>query len=309
MFERCLDLRRQVGDERGTAGTLGNLAATQARLGRFDDAARSFGELVDHYRAAGDRGGVARALQGLGNVLNDSGQASRAVPLLEESLALFRELGHRRGIVTTLNSLAGNAIDREDLVRALTYTREALSIAREATAQEDIIVGLECRAAIAAIEGDAALAVTLLASVAAARGAIGWTVLALRRPEYERRLEDLRDALGDGAFATAWEMGSLLSLHDATARALRDEPHDERATEQTLAPVRPAASPLTRREREIAVLIAQGLNNRAIAERLVISKRTADTHVTNILNRLGFSARAQVAVWAVEHGLIGAPPE
>jgi DNA-binding CsgD family transcriptional regulator len=67
-------------------------------------------------------------------------------------------------------------------------------------------------------------------------------------------------------------------------------------------PSRPES--LTPREREIAVLIAQGLNNRQIADRLTISKRTADTHVTNILNRLGLAARAQVAVWAAEQGLL-----
>ena len=52
---------------------------------------------------------------------------------------------------------------------------------------------------------------------------------------------------------------------------------------------------LTRREREVAALIAEGLTNRQIAERLVISERTADTHVANILGKLGCATRAQVA--------------
>jgi DNA-binding CsgD family transcriptional regulator/tetratricopeptide (TPR) repeat protein len=61
---------------------------------------------------------------------------------------------------------------------------------------------------------------------------------------------------------------------------------------------------LTPREREVAALVARGLSNRAIADQLVVGERTVETHVTNVLGKLGFSSRAQIAVWAVEHGLV-----
>ncbi len=57
---------------------------------------------------------------------------------------------------------------------------------------------------------------------------------------------------------------------------------------------------LTQREREITALLAQGLSNKEIAARLVIAQRTAESHVENILNKLGFTSRAQVAVWYIE---------
>jgi DNA-binding NarL/FixJ family response regulator len=60
---------------------------------------------------------------------------------------------------------------------------------------------------------------------------------------------------------------------------------------------------LTAREREVATLIAQGKTSREIAERLVVSERTAEVHVSNILGKLGFTSRAQIAAWAVEKGL------
>jgi D-xylose transport system permease protein len=60
---------------------------------------------------------------------------------------------------------------------------------------------------------------------------------------------------------------------------------------------------LTPREREVAGLIAQGLTNRQIAETLMISERTAGAHVEHMLSKLKFRSRAQVAVWAAEHGL------
>jgi DNA-binding NarL/FixJ family response regulator len=56
---------------------------------------------------------------------------------------------------------------------------------------------------------------------------------------------------------------------------------------------------LTWREREVSTLIAQGLTNRQIADELVISERTVDTHVANILRKLGFACRAQVEAWSV----------
>ena len=66
---------------------------------------------------------------------------------------------------------------------------------------------------------------------------------------------------------------------------------------------------LTRREREVALLIAQGKSNRAIAEALVLSERTVEGHVGNILAKLAFTSRAQIAVWAVAVGLTKADIE
>ena len=61
---------------------------------------------------------------------------------------------------------------------------------------------------------------------------------------------------------------------------------------------------LTAREREIAILIAQGKSNQAIADVLVVTKRTVETHIGNIMFKLGRNSRTQIAVWAVEAGLV-----
>ncbi|MCB0213100.1 MAG: hypothetical protein KDJ52_27400 [Anaerolineae bacterium] len=60
---------------------------------------------------------------------------------------------------------------------------------------------------------------------------------------------------------------------------------------------------LTARERQVAALVAQGQTNRDIAETLILSERTAERHVANIMAKLGVNSRAQIAVWAVEKGL------
>ncbi|HEX2914505.1 MAG TPA: AAA family ATPase [Chloroflexia bacterium] len=66
-------------------------------------------------------------------------------------------------------------------------------------------------------------------------------------------------------------------------------------------------STLTAREREVAALVASGKTNREIANLLMVSERTAEAHVSNILGKLGFSTRAQIAVWAIEKGSISRP--
>jgi pimeloyl-ACP methyl ester carboxylesterase/DNA-binding CsgD family transcriptional regulator len=64
------------------------------------------------------------------------------------------------------------------------------------------------------------------------------------------------------------------------------------------------SAPLSHREREVATLVALGLSNRQIAEELVIASSTAERHIANILNKLAYHSRAQIAAWTVEQGLL-----
>ena len=70
-----------------------------------------------------------------------------------------------------------------------------------------------------------------------------------------------------------------------------------RGTRSDVAPPSSLDPLLTRREREIAELIATGASNKEIASALVISPRTAEGHVVHILNKLGFTSRVQIAAW------------
>jgi non-specific serine/threonine protein kinase len=96
-----------------------------------------------------------------------------------------------------------------------------------------------------------------------------------------------------------------MSLEDAAGYALSKG--DDQA-EPTVPQEPPACEPpgnLTRREREVAVLVARGLTNRQISKELSISERTAGNHVAKILRKLGLHSRTQVATWAAERGLFG----
>jgi len=108
----------------------------------------------------------------------------------------------------------------------------------------------------------------------------------------------LKDAEADevGAAVRAAKRGQV-HLDPAVARKL---------TRSLVAPQRTATA-LTPREREILILVAHGKSNRDIADTLVISERTARTHVSNVLAKLGLASRTQAALWAVREGLVTAP--
>ena len=101
-----------------------------------------------------------------------------------------------------------------------------------------------------------------------------------------------RQALGEAAFQAAYHRGLNLPAADAVAYALQ-QPSAKPPT-----PAIPAEAPLTRRELQVARLIAAGRSNGEIAAGLVIAQRTAENHVEHILTKLGFTSRAQVAAWA-----------
>jgi non-specific serine/threonine protein kinase len=107
--------------------------------------------------------------------------------------------------------------------------------------------------------------------------------------------------IGERAYGTAHRRGSRMSAEEAISFALGEDPH-KRSDRET----RDATPKLTRREQAIAELIAEGLTNRAIADRLVIAQRTAEGHVEHILSKLGFTSRAQIAAWVAEHRSGGA---
>lgn len=125
---------------------------------------------------------------------------------------------------------------------------------------------------------------------------------------FDKRSEDaLRAALGSSTleaqtFEQAFAEGAAYSFDQAVSLALGEDGDAERS-EPSAAPTVSggrALGELTRREREVAWLLADGLSNKEIAGRLVISQRTVETHVDHVLSKLGITSRAQVAGWVAE---------
>jgi DNA-binding NarL/FixJ family response regulator len=98
-------------------------------------------------------------------------------------------------------------------------------------------------------------------------------------------------ALGAARFKAELEAGKRLSRDTALKLALGEHPHGAAASSEA------STGPLGKREADVARLVADGLTNKQIGTRLFISDRTVDSHVRSILNKLGFSSRAQIAAW------------
>ena len=104
---------------------------------------------------------------------------------------------------------------------------------------------------------------------------------------------------------------------DDVAAAIRaahnDEVHLDPAAARILAKgmrtrsAAPPVDPLTERELEVLALVGRGLSNKEIATDLGITERTARTHVSNILGKLGLASRTQAALYAVDHRLVPGP--
>lgn len=109
----------------------------------------------------------------------------------------------------------------------------------------------------------------------------------------DRVQSEVQQALGEKPFHTAFDAGAALGLDQAIDYAL-----GKASAEPELSTARDV---LTRRELDVARLVAGGHSNRRIAAELVISIRTAETHVEHILTKLGFHSRSQIAAWVREH--------
>ena len=163
-------------------------------------------------------------------------------------------------------------------------------------------IGLEILAWIAAAAGRHEHAARLLGACQAIKRREGAPMSELG-PFAEHHTACIREAqhaLGSPTYTAAFDQGTRFTLDEAINYAL-GKTHTK-PTAPPPRPAQPARGPLTPREQQIADLVAHGLTNQDIAARLVISKRTAESPIANILTKLGFDSRAQIAGWIAERG-------
>ncbi|MFN8514148.1 MAG: helix-turn-helix transcriptional regulator [Thermomicrobiales bacterium] len=149
-------------------------------------------------------------------------------------------------------------------------------------------------AALAAIWGQDERAWHLAAAAAALLNEVGVTLATPESGWVEQELAPIRQRLPEQTLTELWTEGQALSLDEAIALAQSVDP----APPPAVAPPA-AASPvlLSPRERQVAERVARGLTNRQIADELFVSDRTIDSHVANVLGKLGLGNRVQLAAW------------
>jgi non-specific serine/threonine protein kinase len=177
------------------------------------------------------------------------------------------------------------------------YFRRCLALAEQRQDRSMIALCLAGLAGAARALARPQHAARLFGAAESLREAAGVRIDLADREPHERNVSETRRALSDDAFRTAWDAGREMALDQALAEARR--------VDSTAPPERSPtgrAGLLSRREREVAVLVARGYTNRQIAEELTIAERTVGTHVEHIMAKLRCHARAQIAAWVVEHG-------
>jgi predicted ATPase/DNA-binding CsgD family transcriptional regulator len=331
MLERLLDTG--AGEPRLRA----TLLARAARLAwQRQDTARARALLeeslgvVDH---ASDELAVARRLRLLALVAMSDGDHARALVHGEHAAGVFRRRGDERGLASALIHLGWARVISGDAARAEDEINEALSIASslgatsltaaslhglafaarqqgDGTAARELLIGcLRARpeaglaegghgwmwtaAAVAADDDRFAAAFQLLGGADAARRRTGIEVDEQFVARLQPSLERARRSLGVAHVHHLMEKGRQMST-------------EELITEAIASPGGVSDSPLTDREREVVELVADGLANGEIAERLFISKRTVEAHLNHIRQKVPFESRQHLMLWVLrERGADG----
>jgi len=296
LLQEGRDLSMALSEDRSAAFSihfLGRVLLFQENLG--GSAALTEHAIVLH-RQAGDETGLGFALVQLAITRCFQRRAADAIRLLEESADISNRHGERWNLSYVLWALgfatwlAGRADDAAEL------ELRALRLKRDIDDRVGIPLCIEAMAWIAGSAGKQDRAAALLGCARSALQAIPSPLPNPFRTYHDGCEAQARARLGETAFSAALGKGESMSLQEALSFALEEKAIGPAAETQPRGP-----SPLSRREAETASLVAQGLSNRAVAAKLMISERTVDSHVLNILNKLGIQSRTEIASWVIRH--------
>jgi predicted ATPase/DNA-binding CsgD family transcriptional regulator len=237
-------------------------------------------------------------LQALAIYASMVGQHERSKACYEEIFQLATPLGESWHRANALMAFGLDAWRTGDPVRAVQLQRSALEIKLVLDDQLSVALSLEALAWGVGALGKHKRAAQMLGAAEVLWDSIGSSLATLFSDlvgDHDKAVAANRAALGDQAYAAAFRRGRQMPL----AQVLDPAENTRRSTRSRQADADGAGS-LTSREEEIAGLLAQGLSNKAIAKSLVIAQRTAETHVANVLMKLGLTSRSQVAAWVAE---------
>ena len=260
-------------------------------------------------RKAGDTFHVGTTLSNLGYATVLLGDYQRAATLSDESLKVARELSNAEIVPENLVNLGLATLGQGDHERAAASLQEALSMSHNTGRKATVINVLEAMASLAGATEDDTRAAILWGAAEAARQTTGIALPPGERVFHEPYLASALSRLGEAAWEAAAATGRAMSPDEAAEYALDGGAADAAISEEKPSAYDQPAGNLTRREREVATLVARGLTNRQISTELSISERTAGNHVAKILHKLGLNSRTRIATWAGEQGLLESEQE
>ena len=229
-------------------------------------------------------------------ILIAAGETDRIIEIGERAAALSKERGESWCRGYQLDYLARACWLRGDHEKAQALAREAVVCKHAVDDCHGLTMALETLASMAAERGTHERAAILLGLAQRVCDLNSITLVELHRQQHERSVSTITRGIGQKAFDAAFARGRAMTIDEGVTFAVEDKPALKQAP-----PVRSAPdTELTPRQLEVARLIAHDLTNRQIADRLFLSERTVETHITNILNKLGLNSRGQLSRWVAE---------
>jgi non-specific serine/threonine protein kinase len=291
LLEASLSAARRLGDRNAEAWALSFLGFVTYSLGQAEDGQALAESALRLHEEIGNQIGVALALAQTGFIRLCSREPRTAADLYTQCARVSESSGNvwyqtyaqwAVGVATWMLGDPGSAA---------ASVRAALAVMRRADDPIGVALCLDALAWIAASRDETARSLTLLAAADRAWATIPAPLPPGLRTHHEEALGVARKALPAAGYRAAFAKGSVMDLAEAIAFALGESPRPGSAAPQD-------QPRLTRREQDVAALVAQGMSNGQIAASLIISVRTVETHVQHIMDKLGCSTRAQIAAWS-----------
>jgi predicted ATPase/DNA-binding CsgD family transcriptional regulator len=301
LIESGLGVARRLGEPCLTGRLLSVRASATNVQGDHAGAARDAAEALKLSRQAGDRLQAGRLLGNLGYYELSAGDLDAARRYLAEALEIARALNNRQAALQgTFNLGLAEYLGGSPGTAAALFA-ESLDTSRRMGMKRLTAYALLGLALAGRGGADPGWSARLHGAADQALADLGHALQPLEARLADLGRQRLRAAMGDGTFEAEYAAGRMLDPAQVLAEL---GPKDAAAGQAQVAISGEDASGLTPRELDVLQLVAQGLSNPDIAQRLVLSEHTVHRHLANILRKLGLSSRAAAAAWAVRTRLV-----
>ena len=293
-FEESVAIERRGDDKVGLASALGGLGFVHFGTDDFMAAAPLFEEALVMARQSGHQVLIADALQDTGQLALHLGHLGDARAHFADSLEIFSRLNDVSGTGYAGQLLALVLVQQGDLEGAARAAEQGVRNQAELGDTAGLAGALSAAAELAAAQRRPGRAMVLDGAAQARLRAVGLHVPSVYQASRERWLAAAQRKLG-GRAGVLSAKGARLSDEQVASFALSN------ADDLAGIADRGAPETLTKRELQVAELLASGLTNRQISSNMHLSERTIDAHAEHIRNKLGVRSRAQIAAWVVRH--------
>lgn len=293
IFRQVLSIEEELGDEARAARTLYRYGIALALAGEGDRGRPLFERSLERFRRLGDSSGIAFGLQGLA-FTRPRGAELEARAQIDESLEILRGLGDRRNVAKVLVVAADVNADLGHFEVSAEQLAEALTLFVEFGDRWFWGWSLETAAQLAATVGDVERAARLFGAAEAVWPAIQAPLPGKLRDRHDRVTAGLRRRLGETRMEALMDEGTALPVGATVELVQRAQ-----ALQGADAP-----AGLTAREVGVLALVAEGLTDAEVAERLVVSIRTVHAHLRSIYRKLDVRTRSAATRYALQHDLV-----